>query len=59
MVKEGDNGGLCLADQPMPIAPHTIVYRNPDGSVFVTYTCQPYGDWRDSDPMYVHPEYGE
>ena len=25
-------------------------------SVFAAYTCQPYGDWRDSDPMYMHPE---
>jgi hypothetical protein len=41
---------------PPPTVPRTIVYRNVDGSIFATYTCQPYGDWRDSDPMYVHPE---
>jgi hypothetical protein len=41
---------------PAPTIPRTIVYRNADGSVFATYTCEPYGDWRDTDPMYVHPE---
>jgi len=41
---------------PTPTVPRTIVYRNADGSVFATYICQPYGDWRDTDPMYVHPE---
>ncbi|HEY3232719.1 MAG TPA: hypothetical protein VGJ87_26045 [Roseiflexaceae bacterium] len=41
---------------PAPTVPRTIVYQNPDGSVFATYICQPYGDWRDTDPMYVHPE---
>jgi hypothetical protein len=41
---------------PVPTVPRTIVYLNADGSVFATYTCKPYGDWRDSDPMYVHPE---
>ena len=44
---------------PTPTVPRTIVYRNADGSVLATYTCQPYGDWRDSNPMYVHPECGE
>jgi hypothetical protein len=44
---------------PAPTAPRTIVYRNADGSVFATYTCKPYGDWRDTDPMYVHPECSE
>jgi hypothetical protein len=41
---------------PRPTIPRTIMYRNADGSVFATYTCEPYGDWRDTDPMYVHPE---
>ena len=41
---------------PTPTVPRTIVYRNADGAVFATYVCQPYGDWRDTDPMYVHPE---
>jgi hypothetical protein len=41
---------------PVPTVPRTIVYRNTDGSVLATYTCQPYGDWRDTDPIYVHPE---
>jgi hypothetical protein len=41
---------------PIPTAPRTIVYQNADGSVFATYICQPYGDWRDTDLMYVHPE---
>jgi hypothetical protein len=41
---------------PAPTVPRTIVYRNADGSVLATYTCEPYGDWRDTDPMYVHPE---
>jgi hypothetical protein len=44
---------------PAPTVPRTIVYRNADGSVLATYSCQPYGDWRDSDPMYVHPECSE
>jgi hypothetical protein len=44
---------------PATTVRRTIVYRNADGSVFGTYTCQPYGDWRDSDPMYVHPECSE
>jgi hypothetical protein len=46
--------GASLA--PAPTVPRTIVYRNADGSVLAIYTCEPYGDWRDSDPMYVHPE---
>jgi hypothetical protein len=41
---------------PAPTVPRTIVYQNADTSVFATYICQPYGDWRDTDPMYVHPE---
>jgi hypothetical protein len=41
---------------PAPTVRRTIVYRNADGSVLATYTCEPYGDWRDTDPMYVHPE---
>ena len=41
---------------PAPIVPRTIVYRNSDGSIFATYTCEPYGDWRDTDLIYVHPE---
>jgi hypothetical protein len=41
---------------PAPTVPRIIVYRNADGSVFATYKCGPYGDWRDADPMYVHPE---
>jgi hypothetical protein len=44
---------------PTPTVPQTIVYRNADGSVFATYTCEPYGHWRDSDPMYMHPECGQ
>jgi hypothetical protein len=44
---------------PAPTVPRTIVYRNADGSVFATYTCEPYRDWRDSDPMYVHSECSE
>jgi hypothetical protein len=44
---------------PAPTVPRTIVYRNADGSILATYTCEPYGDWRDSDPMYVHPECSE
>jgi hypothetical protein len=44
---------------PAPTVPRTIVYWNADGSVFATYTCEPYGDWRDTDPMYVHPECSE
>jgi hypothetical protein len=40
----------------MPTQPLTIVYTNPDGSVFARYRCQPYGDWRDADPLYAHPE---
>jgi hypothetical protein len=43
-------------DAALPTVGRTIIYRNADGSVFATYTCQPYGDWRDSDPMYAHPE---
>jgi hypothetical protein len=39
-----------------PTVPRTIVYLNADGSVFATYKCERYGDWRDTDPMYVHPE---
>jgi hypothetical protein len=44
---------------PAPTVSRTIVYRDADGSVLATYTCEPYGDWRDSDPMYVHPECGQ
>jgi hypothetical protein len=44
---------------PAPTVPRTIVYRNADGSILGTYTCEPYGDWRDSDPMYVHAECSE
>jgi len=44
---------------PAPTIPRTIVYRNADGSVFATYSCEPYGDWRDHDPVYVHPECNE
>jgi hypothetical protein len=44
---------------PAPTVPRTIVYRNADRSIFATYTCEVYGDWRDRDPMYVHPECGE
>jgi hypothetical protein len=42
-----------------PTVPQTIVYLNADGSVLATYKCEPYGDWRDNDPIYVHPECGE
>jgi hypothetical protein len=44
---------------PAPTVPLTIVYLNADGSVFATYSCKPYGDWRDTDPMYVHPDCNE
>lgn len=41
---------------PIPTAPITVIARRPDGSVFSQWACQPYGDWRDSNPMYAHPE---
>jgi hypothetical protein len=44
---------------PAPTVPRTIVYLNADGSVLATYSCEPYGNWRDTDPMYVHPECSE
>jgi hypothetical protein len=44
---------------PAPTVPRTIVYRNADGSILAAYTCEPYGDWRDTDPLYAHPECGQ
>lgn len=39
-----------------PTVAQQVIVRNPDGTVFSNYACQPYGDWRDNDPKYAHPE---
>lgn len=59
-----DQAPAAATEQPAPTVtsapateePLTIIYHKPDGSVLATYRCVPYGDWRDQDPMYVHPE---
>jgi hypothetical protein len=41
---------------PAPTQHIIVTTYNPDGSIFTQYECKPYGDWRDSNPMYAHPE---
>lgn len=45
-----------LVPSPVATVPVTVYTWRSDGTLLSVYQCKPYGDWRDTDPMYVHPE---
>jgi hypothetical protein len=44
------------APPPVATIPVVVYTWKSDGTLLSTYQCKPYGDWRDTDPVYVHPE---